>query len=121
MSETTTAKELYLRMRARTAGHTPGPWDNNSRRTVVRQTDSGEWIADVGGRSTLEAHANARLMAAVPTLLEAAEAALQFAENLRRDASGITVDGSLCSVGHYAGYHASNLRAAIARAKGEQS
>ena len=49
---------------------TPGPWDNNSRKTVVRQTVSAEWLADVGGRDTLEAIANARLIAAAPDQYE---------------------------------------------------
>ena len=49
--------------------HTPGPWDTNSRKTIVRHTETGEWIADVGGRDTPEAIANATLIARAPDLL----------------------------------------------------
>ena len=53
----------------RVSKFTKGPWDNNSRKTVVRHTFSGDWIAEVGGRDTPEAIANAHLIATAPELL----------------------------------------------------
>jgi hypothetical protein len=85
--------------------HTPGPWDNRSRVTVVRQTSTGEWIAEVGGRTTPEARINACLIAAAPDLLAAAEAALAWIDNN-------TTRAEYDHTGE-------PLRAAIAKAKGE--
>ena len=51
------------------SNHTPGPWDNNSRKTVVRHTDSGTFIAEVEGRTFDEQIANAALIARAPALL----------------------------------------------------
>ena len=48
--------------------HTPGPWTNGSRKDEIR-TESGEWIADVGGRFDT-VRANARLIVAAPELLD---------------------------------------------------
>ena len=56
------------------AKHTPGPWTNRSRKDEVRQVESAEWIADVGGRNIHERIANARLIAAAPGLLAALQA-----------------------------------------------
>jgi hypothetical protein len=92
--------------------HTPGPWDNNSRRTVVRETSTGEWIADVGGHTTPEAHENARLIAAAPELLAAAE---RVSEAFNRE----FYNGN--AVEEMGGSPIAELRIAIAKARGETS
>ena len=98
--------------------HTPGPWvaDDNEGfsmwKIYSRMSPSGSWVqgpcvAKVIGDSA-EADANARLIAAAPELLEALEKALDALGG--NDPYDLGYDDSIC------GY----IRAAIAKAKGEQ-
>jgi hypothetical protein len=72
----------------------------------VRETSTGEWIADVGGHTTPEAHENARLIAAAPELLAAAEAL----ERLSMPGTDGIMEAEFDA-----------LRAAVAKARGETS
>ena len=106
--------------------HTPGPWeviiddDGNplSGRPMVAATPELDcaivhWDGFVqpywrSARGDKEIHANARLIAAAPDLLEALERCLNFIENSESEM------GETLPCGEYA-------RAAIARAKGDDT
>ena len=98
--------------------HTPGPWliepqwserCGGSVAVVNREVSGWDW--DVC--SVHSSEANARLIAAAPDLLEAAQLALQIAESWIHDQLDGTssIDGALL--------HLDPVRAAIARARGE--
>ncbi len=94
--------------------HTPGPWEwhykftKTSKRIIVSESANSGVIAPIPSwGSTEETEANAALIAAAPELLEAAVLA---AEVLIRNPEPLAGSGDC--------YHA--LRAAIAKAKGEQ-
>lgn len=107
------------------AKHTPGPWriiiddDGNplSGRPMVATApeldcaivhwDGFKQTFWESARGEKEMHANARLIAAAPYLLEALERCLNFIENTEGEM------GETLSCGEYA-------RAAIAKAKGEE-
>ena len=101
--------------------HTPGPWFAvaDKGQTIIRTSRSSAAfspLAIVKGdkRDTLkDQEANARLIAAAPDLLEAAQLALQIAESWIHDQLDGTssIDGALL--------HLDPVRAAIARARGE--
>ena len=98
------------------AKHTPGPWKLNTDGDTG-MNDSGCILDSVGhvivtdiygtfknGRTTGEAEANARLIAAAPDLLAAAESVLAFLEQIGYHGGGNTP--------------AINLQRAIAKARG---
>lgn len=65
--------------------HTPGPWYSEENNVFTVQL--GYWIAEMGKNKSFtknndERHANARLIAAAPELLEALELALVRLEQL---------------------------------------
>ena len=101
--------------------HTPGPWFAvaDKGQTIIRTSRSSAAfspLAIVKGdkRDTIkDQEANARLIAAAPDLLEAAQLALQIAESWIHDQLDGTssIDGALL--------HLDPVRAAIARARGE--
>jgi hypothetical protein len=80
--------------------HTPGPWRVSGKATI---NAGRSWIASV---STSNRDANARLIAAAPDLLAAAQGALNYIENTESEL-GITL------------YSGDWLRAAIAKATGQ--
>ena len=100
--------------------HTPGPWfvDHKSP-FLVRAGDDidGRHIAHIGPANYTPRFdvdgPNAKLIAAAPDLLEAAQLALQIAESWIHDQLDGTssIDGALL--------HLDPVRAAIARARGE--
>lgn len=100
--------------------HTPGPWKFRDSESLVNtfyvegphRGDGHYWlVAEVGGQGNDNAH-NARLIAAAPDLVVAAECAVKELEWLRT--------GTWNEAGNSAITHALNpLRAAIAKAKGE--
>lgn len=100
--------------------HTPGPWfvDHKSP-FLVRAGDDidGRHIAHIGPANYTPRfdvdELNAKLIAAAPDLLEAAQLALQIAESWIHDQLDGTssIDGALL--------HLDPVRAAIARARGE--
>lgn len=100
--------------------HTPGPWfvDHKSP-FLVRAGDDidGRHIAHIGPANYTPRfdvdEPNAKLIAAAPDLLEAAQLALQIAESWIHDQLDGTssIDGALL--------HLDPVRAAIARARGE--
>ena len=100
--------------------HTPGPWfvDHKSP-FLVRAGDDidGRHIAHIGPANYTPIfdvdEPNAKLIAAAPDLLEAAQLALQIAESWIHDQLDGTssIDGALL--------HLDPVRAAIARARGE--
>lgn len=110
--------------------HTPGPWKHSAYHGAVL-TDTGHAVeVEVcvfpvmrnwhqaapaeGTHATFDKQrANARLIAAAPDLLAAAEAALRLAENGGTHAENPEDPCTLCEIGTV-------LRAAIARAKGEK-
>ena len=100
--------------------HTPGPWfvDHKSP-FLVRAGDDidGRHIAHIGPANYTPRfdvdEPNAKLIAAAPDLLEAAQLALQIAESWIHDQLDGTssIDGALL--------HLDPVRAAIARARGD--
>ena len=116
MTETTTARALYHRMRARSEGgrmseskHTPGPWYPNGimvRTSAQGPSTPGHIVAEccMGENAT----ADATLIAAAPDLLEAASNMIAHLEQ-----SGKEIPTQLWN--SYL-----DLRAAIARAKGAE-
>ena len=101
--------------------HTPGPWNATKFNPVTGDIDDCYLYVEPGiavierkvkGRDQHDA-ANARLIAAAPDLLEAAQLALQIAESWIHDQLDGTssMDGALL--------HLAPVRAAIARARGE--
>jgi hypothetical protein len=118
--------------RSTAAAHTPGPW------RITGSGDKGEMVYGPDGRTvavwpyegfnppdSLEAMANARLIASAPALLAALEAAV---ERMEAVAEGIPVHNrhsgvsQATHVAHMAGHlaqHAKIARAAIAQARGE--
>lgn len=103
-------------MSTKPQAHTPGPWQLEAGRSF--KTASGEFYITYGKdrfgnplfRDFCELDANARLIAAAPDLLEAAEAALVRLDAYFRYSKSYEV-GLLCKP-------AEDLRAAIAKAKG---
>ena len=90
--------------------HTPGPWRYSKAHKDVISMCGGikkDVICEIVNE------ANARLIAAAPDLLEAAQLALQIAESWIHDQLDGTssIDGALL--------HLDPVRAAIARARGE--
>jgi hypothetical protein len=85
--------------------HTPGPWQdfvNDDGELIVQMGKSHRvFVADMEG-SCSHCHANARLIAAAPELLQACEAALKLADEMN--------EGDLYD----------QIKSAIAKAKGEQ-
>ena len=64
------------------ASHTPGPWKYVKSHAVI---DSDDWeICDFSSCSTEEGHANARLIAAAPDLLEACKDCRMHIETIER-------------------------------------
>lgn len=101
---------------------TPGAWiaEQRDTRSVVLAAKGRRLLADCPQWSNrddrpraAEAFANAKLFAAAPDLLEAAQLALQIAESWIHDQLDGTssIDGALL--------HLDPVRAAIARARGE--
>ena len=93
---------------------TPGPWwagsgpDRHRMRSVI--SEDGDHVAFCGGFPESEAIANARLIAAAPELLSLAK---ELHEALR-------ANGFLCECGD-TDCRTTRLRAAIAKATGEQA
>ena len=90
--------------------YTPGPWIMGS---VQNNDGMGNYSHTIGpvivrqhflGKTEMEIHANAQLIAAAPELLEAAQAALKLLDEMMR--------------GHDEGHTAEWLRAAISKATG---
>jgi hypothetical protein len=99
------------------AKHTPGPWcvagtDQNLQPIVSTVKGDLElvtcWHHCIGSMET-QAHANARLIASAPDLLEACQTALAYCEHLQSSMFGVEPT------------HAAELRAAIRKATGEAS
>ena len=101
-----------------TAKHTPGPWDNRSRVTVIRHTETGEWLAEVGGRSTQEARENATLIARAPDLLAENERLRAQLATLREAAQALVDATPNVIPGDMIFRPVSALRAALADSKG---
>ena len=96
------------------AGHTPGPWEvaGNCVRTRYRMGDpdnSGVLVADVGVHLA-ERHANARLIAASPDVVEALILALPYVEAAEQDET--YKPGAVAKV-------TAAIRAALSKATGE--
>lgn len=73
---------------AKSTGHTPGPWTSNEDGQIQSKelNNYGNWIVATIGRPMSEQdHANARLIAAAPELLEACKAAIKEIKNCARD------------------------------------
>ena len=88
---------------------TPGPW-TQGKYGEVRDANGNELVVEgvaLGGKSTEETRANARLIAAAPELLEA----LQGVETRCASSGYVGQDGQFLKV----------IRAAIAKATGSQS
>ena len=101
--------------------HTPGPWTATKFNPVTGEIDDCYLYVEPGIaviERKVKGHdqhdtGNARLIAAAPDLLEAAQLALQIAESWIHDQLDGTssIDGALL--------HLDPVRAAIARARGE--
>ena len=98
-----------------TATHTPGPWAiqiTGGEKEVVTGSTKGLW-ATIEGPNFETRHANARLIAAAPELLDALLDALPYVEDVLSDPVALA-----CFKPGTVQRHAAAIRAAIARATG---
>lgn len=100
------------------AKHTPGPWNTGQRGRMLNVGHNGTLIATIDCRSQhpaveAEAHANARLIAAAPELLEALHSALNI------EGAAILGAQSGAWTGLDVQYHFGKIRAAITKATTE--
>ena len=101
--------------------HTPGPWEHTGNGDIQGNEDNGHgmgpvdvcsvYLRTVKGRT----EANARLVAAAPELLAALYDAMPYVEDVLSDPAQLA-----CFKSGVVQRHAKAIRAAIAKAEGEQ-
>jgi len=98
--------------------HTAGPWRVEPGLMQRIIAPNGEPVALPCSGLTTSAPINARLIAAAPEMLEALRKVAMLLERLHGQEEKVKA-GSLCSIGHYADYHAENITTIIRKATGE--
>ena len=85
-------------MPKKTAGHTPGPWRviEQDDEMVISSDTSTDDVATVFGGDSIEA--NAKLIAAAPSLLEALKGMLEWARRVKQSNPGLEVLNAIIAI-----------------------
>lgn len=104
--------------------HTPGPWHVGTAHNPpsVYARDGLDIICtcdSMGEEPRASELANARLIAQAPAMAKALRAALVLLERLAPDTGRKLLNGSECSIGHYASYHVDVIRSILSSIEGK--